>query len=184
MLRPLASWLLKRLGWSILPQPEVSPRVSVICVAPHTSNLDFFIGKLYYMTIGKPSGFLMKQEWFVPPLGWILRAMGGIPVRRGQRGQTVERVRELLSSGRELHIAITPEGTRSRREHWHHGFYYIALEAGVPIELAKIDYGAKQVGIFEVFTPTGNLEADLAYIRNQYHASEAKHPGLFYEYKA
>lgn len=182
-MRKIASWLLKQLGWRTLTPSGASPRVSIICVAPHTSNWDFLLGKLYYATVGKPSGFLMKKEWFFFPLGSLLRAMGGIPVHRGQRSKTVEKIKSLLSRGEEIHIAITPEGTRSPREQWHHGFYYIALEAGVPIELAKIDYARREVGIFEIFHPTGDIERDLAYIRGCYHSSQAKYPDQFYDYK-
>ena len=52
----------------------------VICVAPHTSNWDFFIGKLAYLSIGRYAGFMMKKEWFFPPLGSLLKSMGGVPV--------------------------------------------------------------------------------------------------------
>ena len=54
----------------------------IICVAPHTSNWDFIIAKLYYWAIGRSAGFLMKKEWFVGPMGWLFRRMGGIPVER------------------------------------------------------------------------------------------------------
>ena len=52
----------------------------VICVAPHTSNWDFILGKLAYAALGREAGFLMKESWFFPPLSFIFRAMGGIPV--------------------------------------------------------------------------------------------------------
>lgn len=107
--------------------------------------------------------------------------MGGIPVHRGKRNRTVENIKTLLSNGEEMHIAITPEGTRSLRERWHLGFYYIALEAGVPIELAKIDYASREIGIFEVFHPTGDVDRDIEYIRSRYHSSQAKYPENFYD---
>ena len=75
-----------------------------------------------------------------------------------------------------MHIAITPEGTRSRAEKWKSGFYHIAVAAELPIELAVLDYQKHEVGIFEVFHPTGDLEADLAYIRSRYSANQAKYP--------
>ncbi len=59
---------------------------SVICVAPHTSNWDFVLGKLAYASVGRKAGFLMKESWFFFPLGYFFRAMGGIPVPR--KGKT------------------------------------------------------------------------------------------------
>ena len=41
----------------------------VICAAPHTTNLDLFIGKLFYGAIGRKTSFMMKKEWFFFPLG-------------------------------------------------------------------------------------------------------------------
>ena len=36
----------------------------VICAAPHTTNLDLFIGKLFYGALGRKTSFMMKKEWF------------------------------------------------------------------------------------------------------------------------
>ena len=121
----------------------------------------------------------MKSDWFFFPLSPILRVLGGVPVNRSERSQTVERIQELLRQRGEMHIAITPEGTRKRGDKWKSGFYHIAQAAGLPIELAVINYKDKVVGITEVFHPTGDLERDLAYIRSRYSAEQAKYPEQF-----
>ena len=118
----------------------------------------------------------MKSDWFFFPLGILFRALGGIPVNRKERTQTVERLQELLRQKGQIHLAITPEGTRSKAEMWKSGFYHIAVAAGLPIELAVIDYGKKELGIFEVFYPTRNIEEDMAIIRRRYDQSQAKTP--------
>ena len=173
--------ILRLFGWKILPPPAQQPPKSVICVAPHTSNWDFILGKLYYRAIGRKAGFLMKRSWFFFPLGCILRSSGGIPVDRGHKHNLVEKVSALYKNVKTLSIAITPEGTRKAREKWKTGFYRIALKAKVPIQLAYIDYRKKQLGVFEIFNPTGNMEADLRYIRSKYHSAQARHPKLFLE---
>ena len=121
----------------------------------------------------------MKSDWFFFPLGILFRALGGIPVNRKERTQTVERLQELLRQKGQIHLAITPEGTRSKAEKWKSGFYHIAVAAGLPIELAVIDYGKKELGIFEVFYPTGNIEEDMAIIRSRYDKSHAKYHDQF-----
>lgn len=181
-MKSFASWLLCRLGWKCLPLPNDRPTHSIICVAPHTSNIDFFVGKLYYITIGKPHGFLMKKDWFFFPLGMIIKAMGGIPVDRSRKEDMVGRLSEYIKTQKEIHIAITPEGTRSLRSEWKTGFYRIALAAGIPIELAVLDYKRKEVGIFEVFYPTGDMDKDIAYIRSHFSSEQAKYPNLFHDY--
>ena len=45
------------------------PKKAIICLAPHTSNWDFFIGQLYAEAEGLRGNFLMKKEWFIGPLG-------------------------------------------------------------------------------------------------------------------
>lgn len=176
--------MLRVLGWRMLPLPAERPESSIICVAPHTSNTDFFLGKLYYWAVGSRSGFLMKKDWFFFPFGPILRAMGGVPIDRSRKEDTVGKLAAYLRQQRDLHLAITPEGTRKYREKWHSGFYHIALAAGLPIELAVIDYKRRELGIFEVFHPTGQIEQDMAYIRSQYTREQAKYPHQFYEYQA
>lgn len=144
--------------------------------------MDFIIGKLFYTTIGRPHGFLMKKDWFFFPLGYLLKYMGGIPVNRSKKEDLVEKLSQYIHKKKELHIGITPEGTRSYRSEWKSGFYRIALAAGIPIQLAVIDYKNKEVGIFEVFNPTGDMEQDIDYIRRQYHKYQAKYPEKFHEY--
>ena len=71
----------KLLGWKAdIQVPDFDK--CIICAAPHTSNWDLFIGKLFYGAVGRDAGFLMKKEWFFFPLGYFFRWMGGIPVFR------------------------------------------------------------------------------------------------------
>lgn len=49
----------------------------VVCAAPHTTNLDLFIGKLFYGAWGRKTSFMMKKEWFFFPLGILFKAVGG-----------------------------------------------------------------------------------------------------------
>ena len=51
----------------------------VICAAPHTTNLDLFIGKLFYGAIGRKTSFMMKKEWFFFPLGFFSKQLAEFP---------------------------------------------------------------------------------------------------------
>ena len=69
----------KLLGWKTkVSAPDYDKYI--ICAAPHTTNWDLFIGKLFMGAIGRETGFMMKKDWFFWPLGPIFRWMGGIPV--------------------------------------------------------------------------------------------------------
>ncbi len=174
--------ILTLLGWKFIPTSEDRPKRSIICIAPHTSNCEFFIGKLYHWATGGRTGFLIKKEWLVFPFSIILKAMGAIPVNRGKKEDKVAQLAEDIQAYDELHIAVAPEGTRKLTEKWHKGFYYIALQAGIPIELALIDYKKKIVGIMETFYPTGDIELDMKYILSKYNPAQAKFPEKFYDF--
>ena len=103
-------------------------------MAPHTSNWDFIIGKLAYTSAGLTAHFMIKKEWFVFPFNLVFKSMGGIPVSRNRHTRLVDQVVKVMKESKVFNIAITPEGTRQRTENWKKGFYYIALEAGVPIQ--------------------------------------------------
>lgn len=176
-----AGRLLKWLGWTPIYSEAVQPR-SIIAVAPHTSNWDFIIGYIYYKSLGTGVTlvFLMKKEWFFFPFNYLFKALGGLPVDRKSGSTAVEQATEMMRNADEFHIAITPEGTRKPRERWKTGFYRIAMEAGVPVQLAKIDYSKKEVGIFATIT-TDNPDVDAAVleIRKHFHSSMAKFPQNF-----
>ena len=67
-----------------------------------------------------------------------------------------------------LQIAITPEGTRKANPDWHTGFLRIARQAGVPVQLGVIDFGNREIRIHDVFIPTGDMDADLAAVKDFY----------------
>lgn len=175
----IASSILRLAGWKVTATVPDFPKC-IICVAPHTSNLDFIIGKLAYASIGRKAGFLMKSSWFFFPLGYFFRAIGGVPVYRGKGGSDL--TRQLIArydSSARLVIAITPEGTRSLTTRWHTGFLRIAYATGVPVVLGAIDFPSRRVMLTEVFTPTGDIEADLRAVKDYYRPFTGRHPDKF-----
>ena len=178
-MQKFSKWIFKMAGWkAVVTIPE--PAKSVICVAPHTSNWDFIIGKLFYWSLHRKSSFLMKKSWFFFPLGNLLRAAGGIPVDRNKRTSVTDQVATEFDEHETFHIAITPEGTRSLVKKWKMGFYHIAVKANVPIQLAYIDYRKKEMGITGIIYPTGDEKADLAKIHAFYKDVTAKNPKNFF----
>lgn len=176
----LAGRILTVFGWKVNVTVPDYPK-TIICVAPHTSNWDFIIGKLAYASVGRKAGFMMKSTWFFPPLGWIFKAMGGVPVNRDKSTSLVKTMVDKFDDSQRLSIAITPEGTRSRTEHWHTGFLRIATIAEIPIVLGVLDYATRNVTLSTTFMPTGDIEKDLAEIKKFYHSTgaEGRHKDKF-----
>lgn len=151
----------------------------VICAAPHTSNWDLLIGKLYYGAIGRKTSFMMKKEWFFFPLGLIFKAVGGIPVDRKHKTSLVDQMTEKFANSKLFHLAITPEGTRKANANWKKGFYYIASKAQVPIVLVGINYPSKTITCTKAIMPTGDIEKDMREIKLYYKNFIGKNPNNF-----
>lgn len=166
------------LGWkSKVTVPDYDKYV--ICAAPHTSNWDFIIGKLFYAAEGRKTKFLMKKEWFFFPLGSIFRKMGGIPVFRNKRTSLVDQIVRQIDASDTFHLAITPEGTRSANPDWKKGFYHIAVQAHIPIILIGIDYPSKTITAEKVIVPSGDIESDMNDIKQYFTKFIGKHPEKF-----
>lgn len=174
---------LKLAGWTFdIKVPMIDK--CVICVAPHTSNLDFILAISAYNSVGRKANFLMKSFWFFFPLKYLLRHFGGIPVERSKdkkNGSLTEKVINLFRKEPYVNLAVTPEGTRSATDKWKTGFLYIAYGAKVPILLAVIDYSKKHMMIDKVYQPTGDVETDMKAIREYYShwRNAARYPDKF-----
>jgi len=179
MLKKISSYLFHRvMGWRVdvsVPHQDKC----IICVAPHTSNWDFIIAELYYFSIGRRAGFLMKRDWFFWPLGSLFRSLGGVPVERSKKHSLTDQLAEQAIHAERFELAITPEGTRSLTHTWKRGFYYIALKAKLPIMLYALDFKNKRVVCHKILQPTGDVEADMCLIMDYYRGYQGKHPHQF-----
>ncbi len=145
------------------------------------------------LLIGFPLGILARTSWniqanfigkhtlFVWPLSIFMRWQGGIPVDRRIKGNFVTQTVAAIKKAGRAHIVIAPEGTRSLTSSFKTGFYHIAKGADMPILLVTFDWGNKIVDFGELFHPTDNQEADLAYIWNYFRNVQGYHPekGIF-----
>lgn len=158
---------------------ESLPDKCVIALAPHTSNWDFIIGKLYTMAIGQSNLFLMKKEWFFWPLGILMRRMGGIPVYRDKKMKVTDSVAEMARNADVFRVCVTPEGTRKANAEWKKGFYYIALKADIPILLYGLDFKTKTIVCTKKIIPNGDVDSQLSEIKDYYRNFTGKHPHQF-----
>ncbi|OFX20744.1 MAG: hypothetical protein A2033_03390 [Bacteroidetes bacterium GWA2_31_9] len=170
--------ILKLMGWKIEGSfPNIDK--AIVIVAPHTSMMDFVLGRLCFNSLGIYVNFLIKQELFFFPLGFILRGLGALPVARDQKNNMVEKVSQLFRSKKRMFLVITPEGTRKKTTNWKRGFYLIAQRAKVPIYLGAVDYKKKVMIIGSEFQITGDANTDMNSIKKFYIGVTAKHPENF-----
>lgn len=174
MLKTLSKIILKIIGWHVdITLPE--EKKFVLIGAPHTTNWDLPIGLLCFWSAQVHLTWVGKKQLFVGPIGYILRALGGIPVDRSIHTGFIEQIAQQFNNRKEMVFGLTPEGTRSKTEYWKTGFYYIALQAKVPICLAYVDYPSRTFGMGEIIMPTGDIDKDFKLIKSFYQYKKGKY---------
>lgn len=173
----LSHLLLKLTGWTLSGQLPAEKKY-IIIFYPHTSNWDFVLGVFGCFALKLDFSFLGKHSLFEGPFGWAFRRLGGFPVKRDERKNMVTQVVELIASRERIALALAPEGTRSKTDHWRSGFYHIARAADVPVLLAFIDSSRRRIGVGPLLTMTGDVAADLAAIRAFYQDKAGIRPAL------
>jgi 1-acyl-sn-glycerol-3-phosphate acyltransferase len=164
----LARSLLRLGGWRVAFD-GLPARQGVVIVYPHTSNWDFVVAVLAKWSIGIPVSFWGKDSLFrIPLFGRWLRRLGGIPVDRGAPQGAVGAMAAQLRQARErdefLWLALAPEGTRRYSDGLRSGFWHVAVQAGVPLGLAGLDFARREVALTDFLRLGGDREADLAAI--------------------
>ncbi|NML64337.1 glycerol acyltransferase [Hymenobacter sp. RP-2-7] len=164
-------------GWRQTGQIPPEIKKSMMIAAPHTSNWDIILARAAFYIMDVDVRFTVKSEWVNNFwLGWLVKAIGALPVNRSRNNNLVEGMAQLFNEYDELVILITPEGTRAYQPKWRKGFYYAAEAAHVPIILAFLDYSKKEAGIGPVIWPTGDYEKDLAEIKAFYRTKKGRFP--------
>lgn len=169
VLRALSVTFLKLNGWTVEGALPPEARKSVFIAAPHTSNWDLPYTLMVAFALRLNIYWMGKASIFRFPFGPLMRWLGGIAVDRSKANNLVSAsAQAIVESDGPVQLVVPPEGTRGKTRHWKTGFYFIAQEARVPIVLAYMDYHRKVSGIGPIFQPTGDVEADLAAIKQFY----------------
>lgn len=170
------AWLVMRLlGWKVVGPLPPYPKL-VIVAYPHTSNWDGFYMILTAWNAQMRLQWMGKHTLFKPPFGWFIRQLGGVPIDRRSKHNVVEQAIQAFNRQDHMLLVVAPESTRKKVEGWKTGFYHIAMGAGVPLALAMMDYGTKRVHIHQVLHPSGDIEADVAWMREYYADAKGLHP--------
>jgi len=167
------------IGWKYEGDVPKDVTKAIFLLAPHTSNMDFYIGRFYCWIKGIPIKLLIKKEAFKGPLGGLLKKAGGIPIDRSRATSKVLQVVKMFEENDSMLLGIAPEGTRKLAKRWKMGFYHIAVQAKVPILLSYFDYKRKVAGVGPVFYPTGDVEKDMKVMEDFYRDKTAKFPAQF-----
>lgn len=176
MLQRIGYSCMRLLGWDFAGAfPNHQQFVAVI--APHTSNWDFLILLMAKWALRLDVRWMGKDALFRPPLGWFMRAIGGIPIRRNASHNVVDRSIQAFHERPQLVMVLAPEGTRKYVVEWKSGFWHIARGAGVPIVCIALDYARRTIRLGPEIVPTDEEPAaGIARIRATYAGVQGFHP--------
>lgn len=179
MIRRISSFIFfKLLRWKYVGEFPDCPK-SIVIFAPHTSYLDGFLGKLFFLSVGVPHRLLMAKKYFVGPVGWILKSLGFEPVDGVKGRNAILDAVNVLGKSESMHILICPEGHLRLVEDWNPGFLLMARRAGVPILMGYLDYRTKEAGVKGVIPPGTDTDEVWWTISETYSGVTAKYPEKF-----
>jgi 1-acyl-sn-glycerol-3-phosphate acyltransferase len=176
----IARSFLKLTGWRAEGARPAESRF-VLIAAPHTSNWDLPYLLALAIVFDVKISWMGKHVLFRPPMGWIMRRLGGIPVVRHRRGNMVSDLAQLFERSDSLALVVPAEGTRSYVSHWKSGFYHIARAANVPILPSYLDYSRRCGGFGPPLFPTGDIPSDMDEVRDFYSDKVGRYPDQFGE---
>jgi len=159
-MRGFCKFIMKLWGWKAVGGAAPEKKCIIIGV-PHTSAWDFIISWLFYTAVGGSASVLIKKEFFVWPIGYIIKKMGGVPIDRSKGANVIRQTIQLFNDRDYFHLALTPEGTRKKTTRWKAGFYIIATEAKVPVYLGSFDWGRKEITIGHKFELSDDSKKDI-----------------------
>jgi len=180
LLRGFSLAYLKLAGWTAEGALPPHAAKSVLIAAPHTSNWDLPYTLMIAFALRLNVYWMGKSSLFRFPFGGVMRWLGGIAVNREQSTNLVAAAAAAIrDADGPLQLVVPPEGTRSKTRYWKTGFYYIALEAGVPIVMAYMDYQRKRSGLGPLLIPTGDIDADMQTVKAFYAPIKGKNAAQF-----
>ena len=107
--RKLATLVLRLFGWQMEGNPP-EPDKYVLIAAPHTSNWDLIYLLAFAEYYGIRISFMAKHTLFRGPMGWGMRLIGGIPVRRNRRNDLVQESADFIRQSDDLALVVGLSG--------------------------------------------------------------------------
>ena len=174
-IRWLGKLLMKTTGWKTIGNFPTDQRV-VMVAGPHTSNWDFVLAMSLILSLDVNIHWVGKHSIFKKGFRRLLRKMGGIPVNRANPEALKNEIHNITERFKGFIIAISPEGTRKKVDRLKSGFLRIANETNSKIMMVGVDFSNKTIELGDFFSPSGDVEKDLKFIKEYFANFTGKHP--------
>ena len=174
-IRWLGKLLMKTTGWKTIGNFPTDQRV-VMVAGPHTSNWDFVLAMSLILSLDVNIHWIGKHSIFKKGFRRLLRKMGGIPVNRANPEALKNEINNITEKFKGFIIAISPEGTRKKVDRLKSGFLRIANETNSKIMMVGVDFSKKTIELGDFYSPSGDVEKDLKFIKGYFANFTGKHP--------
>ena len=171
----LGKFLIKISGWKTAGRLPEDQRV-VLVAGPHTSNWDFVLAMSLILSLDVNIHWVGKHSIFKKGFRRLLRKMGGIPVNRANPEALKNEIHNITEKFKGFIIAISPEGTRKKVDRLKSGFLRIANETNSKIMMVGVDFSKKTIELGDFYSPSGDVEKDLKFIKGYFANFTGKHP--------
>ena len=167
--------MLRVLRWHAEGEPCPQPKCLFV-MAPHTSWWDFTNNFALLLASGLHASWFIANKYTKGFIGPCLTYFGAIPVDRNQRSDMVTQMAKQFLQHDKFLLVIFPEGTRRPVPMWKTGFWHIAKQANVPIQLVTVDYRKRSTVFGPLLYITDDVESDMQKMRQHFNSTMAKYP--------
>ncbi len=174
--RWLGRMLMRLCRWHVEGEIDQSAKLLLV-MAPHTSWWDFTMNFGVLLAMGLRASWFIASKYTGGFIGGMLRVMGAVPVERSVHSDMVGQMTGRFAAADRFVLAIFPEGTRKPVAVWKSGFWHIAKQAGVPVQLVAVDYARRATVFGPVIDLSDDKEQDIRRMRAYFHPAMAKRPG-------
>tara|TARA_B100000963_G_C22534434_1_gene629094 strand:+ start:302 stop:847 length:546 start_codon:yes stop_codon:yes gene_type:complete len=148
----------------------------IVLVFPHTSSWDFIVAIGVRSLLKEEINFVIKKEYYNFFTTKFFNNLGGRPIDRSGKLNTVNRISQMFDKYDIFRIAIAPEGTRKYVNDWKSGFYHIAVKANCNILPVAFDWKKREVKIFQLFSVTDSFADDIKFLKSLFKGVQGKIP--------
>jgi len=167
--------LLRVCRWRIEGEVCSLPKF-VFVMGPHTSWWDFTNNLGVKLALGLHVSWFIANKYTKGVVGKLLGSIGAVPVERNSRNDMVTQMANEFTAREKFLLAIFPEGTRKPVEKWKSGFWHIAKQAGVPVQLVAVDYAKRATVFGPIIELSQDKDQDIKLMRQYFKTVVAKRP--------
>lgn len=167
--------LMRTMHWHIEGVPCQNNKVLFV-MAPHTSSWDFFTNFGVYLALGLDGSWFIADNYARGIVGRFLKFFGAVKIDRRQNNDVVTQIVNEIRQRDKFILALFPEGTRKPVAKWKTGFWHIAKQANMPVQLIAVDFSKRATVFGPVMELSAEIENDLKTMQEYFRPVMAKYP--------